>query len=255
MHSLFRSLRSCAVSLVALSLVLSASLPLLAAETEFRSVSTEVLKDMLDGKKPFVLIDARTQEEYQEAHIGRAINITEKGFAEQAGTLPSDKAALLVFYCNGIKCGKSKKVALKAKGAGYSNILIYANGFPGWEEKGMPIVAGANYAKKIETTKLSAAALEKLLREKKGDYLLVDVRDEFEFAEGHIAGAINIPAETFAARSGVLPKEKGIIVYCNSGGRSYMAYRKLTKLGYPTIFQTTLAEWKEAGFPVVKSQL
>jgi rhodanese-related sulfurtransferase len=255
MHLITRSVRRFAVSVVAVFLVLAVSLPLLAADEEFMPVSTEILKEMLDSKQAFTLIDARTKEEYQQAHIGKALNITEKGFADMVSTLPSDKASLLVFYCNGVKCGKSKKVALKAKAAGYSNILIYSDGFPVWEEKGMPIVAGADYAKKIETTKLSAAALEKILKEKKGDYVLVDVRDEFEFAEGHIAGAINIPAETFAVKSGVLPKDKGIIVYCNSGGRSYMAYRKLTKLAYPTIFQTTLAEWKEAGLPVVKSQL
>ena len=252
MHIITRSVRNCAISMF---MLLTASLPLFASDAGFKTVSTEVLKDMLDGKKEFTLIDARTKEEYQEAHIGKAVNITEKDFDKLAATLPSDKSALLVLYCNGIKCGKSLKVAAKAKGAGYSNLLIYSEGFPVWEEKGMPILTGPDYAKKIATTKLSAAELEKVLREKKDTYVLVDVRDEFEFAEGHIAGAVNIPAETFASKSGVLPKDKGIIVYCNSGGRSYMAYRKLMKLAYPTIFQSLFAEWKEAGFPVVKSQL
>lgn len=147
------------------------------------------------------------------------------------------------------------KVAQKAKEAGYTNLVLYTDGFPVWEEKGYPIVAGAEYAKKMETTKLTPAQLKQILSEKKDRYVLVDVRDEFEFAEGHIEGAINIPSETFAAKSGVLPKEKGIVVYCNSGGRSYSAYRKLTKLAYSSIFQTTLAEWKEVGFTVVKTQL
>jgi len=52
------------------------------------------------------------------------------------------------------------------------------------------------------------------------------VRDASEFKEGHIPTAINIPSETFAAGSGVLPKEKKIIVYCNTGSRSYLAYKK-----------------------------
>lgn len=255
MRIITRSVRNCAISLITLCLLLTAALPLLAADAEFMPVSTEMLKDMLDEKKELTLIDARTKEEYQEAHIGRAVNITEKDFDKLAGTLPSDKGALLVLYCNGVKCGKSKKVALKAKGAGFSNILIYGEGFPVWEEKGMPVVAGPDYAKKVATSKLSSVELEKMLREKKDSYVLVDVRDEFEFAEGHIAGAINIPAETFASKSGVLPKDKAIIVYCNSGGRSYMAYRKLQKLAYPTIYQAIFSEWKDAGFPVVKSQL
>lgn len=255
MKSLGRFLRWSACSIVAIALLLAAALPVLAAGPEFQIISTEALKDMLDEKVKFTLVDARTADEYDEAHIGGAIHITEKEFAKSSALLPADKGALLVFYCNGVKCGKSKKVAAKAKEAGYANLFVYNDGFPVWEEKGMPIAAGPKYAKKVETTKLSARDLAKALQEKKDAYVVVDVRDEFEFAEGHIAGAINIPAETFATKSGVLPKEKAIVVYCNSGGRSYTAYRKLMKLAYPTIYQSTLADWKEAGLPVVKSDL
>lgn len=255
MKSITRFLGKSAVSLLTVFLVLAAALPLLAADADFKAVSSEVLKDMQDEKRSFTLVDARTADEYQVAHLVGAINITEKDFDKSLALLPKDKGALVVFYCNGIKCGKSKKVAAKAREAGFTNLLIYAEGFPVWEEKGFPIIAGPDYAKKIATTKLPPTQLKQLLKEKKDAYVLVDVRDEFEFAEGHIEGAINIPAESFAAKSGVLPKEKGIIVYCNSGGRSYSAYRKLMKLAYPSIFQAILAEWKEAGFPVVKSQL
>ncbi|MBJ6725592.1 rhodanese-like domain-containing protein [Geomesophilobacter sediminis] len=255
MQNTFRPFGRLAASLAALFLVMTVLVPVWAADAEFRTVSTQALKDMLDEKQAFTLIDARTKEEYQEAHIGKAVNISEKDFDAVVSTLPAGKGALLVFYCNGVKCGKSKKVAEKARRAGYTNILLYSEGFPVWEEKGMPIVAGPDYAKKIQTNMMSAATLKEVLSQKKGEYVLVDVRDEFEFAEGHVEGAINIPAESFAVKSGGLPKEKGIIVYCNSGGRSYMAYRKLMKLAYPKIYQAIFDEWKKAGYPVVKSQL
>jgi len=101
---------------------------------------------------------------------------------------------------------------------------------------------------------VSTEILKDMLDEKK-PLTLVDARTKDEFQQAHIAGAINILAESFAAKSGVLPKEKGIIVYCNSGGGSYASYRKLIKLAYPKIYQAILADWKDAGFPVVKSQL
>jgi len=44
--------------------------------------------------------------------------------------------------------------------------------------------------------------------------------------------------------------EKAIVVYCNAGGRSYKAYRKLMKLGYKNIFQTLFADWKKAGYTI-----
>jgi hypothetical protein len=37
---------------------------------------------------------------------------------------------------------------------GYGNVLVYAEGMPVWEEKDMPIYAGPDYEKRIETTKI-----------------------------------------------------------------------------------------------------
>jgi len=157
-----------------------------------------------------------------------------------------------VIYCNGVKCGKSNGLAKKLDPLGYKNISIYSEGTPVWEERNLPIVAGPDYDKKIETKKVKPADLAQLIRANKGGYVLVDVRDPSEFKEGHIPTAINIPVETFSTQSGVLPKEKKIIVYCNTGSRSYLAYRKLIKLAYPDIYQTLLADWKDAGMPIEK---
>lgn len=222
------------------------------AEPDFTIITTAQLKTMVDENREMTLIDARTKDEYQEAHITGAISIPEKSFEENIQLLPADKKALLVFYCNGVKCGKSKKAALKAVARGYTNVLVYGEGFPVWEEKGMKIVLGPDYAKKIETTKMAPAEIKKLIEVKNTEYVLVDVRDEAEYNEGHIPTAINIPVEVFALRSDALPKEKKIIVYCNTGGRSYTAYRKLMKLAYPTIAQAYFAEWKEKGMTVEK---
>lgn len=207
---------------------------------------------MMDNKDSFLLIDARTKEEYDEAHIPGSVNIPEKKFDDLLPSLPADKTSLLVIYCNGVKCGKSRKVAKKATDFGYSNIMLYGEGFPVWEEHNLNIVAGPGYGKKIETRMYHPVQLSEIINARGNDYVLVDVRDESEYKEGHIPTAINIPAETFAIKSEVLPKEKKIIVYCNTGSRSYMAYRKLIKLAYSDIYQALYAEWKDAGRPVEK---
>ena len=231
---------------------LTSAVCLQAAETKFQVIATDELKKLLDENAAITIIDARNPEEYQEVHIKGAINIPEKKFSEYAAQLPADKGARLVFYCNGVKCGKSKKAAQKATELGYSNILIYSEGMPVWEEKGLPIYAGPDYENKIETTKIAPADLDALSKNGAGTFTLVDVRDAEEFREGHIPGAINIPVAEFAAKSEGLDKEKKIIVYCNSGGRSYNAYRKLMKLGYADINQAIFADWKDAGLPVEK---
>lgn len=216
-------------------------------------IGSEELKSMIDRNPPGLLvIDARNPEEYQEVHIRGAINIPVGKLEKERSLLRAPKDATVVFYCNGVKCGKSKKSAKIAVEMGYRHIYLYAEGMPVWEEKGYPIYAGPEYEKKVETTKIPPKELKALMDGKPGTFTLVDVRDPNEYAEGHIPGAINIPVTIFAAGSGVLDKEKRIIVYCNSGGRSYNAYRKLQKLGYPSINQAIFADWEMEGLPVQK---
>lgn len=224
-----------------------------ARAADFPLIDTDGLKQLMDaGDRQFLLIDTRNPEEYEEVHIPKAINIPEKKFGDSLSLLPADKNHLFIFYCNGVKCGKSKRAAVKAREAGYGNLLIYAEGAPVWEERGLPIVAGPAYEKRIETTKIAPLDLQQRLREKPGDYQVVDVRDASEFAEGRIPGAVNIPVAVFSSRSGELDKERHIVVYCNSGGRSYNAFRKLMQLGYHNFSQAIFFDWKEAGLPVEK---
>ena len=215
-------------------------------------IDTGNLKKLLDAKAEMTVVDARNPEEFQEVHVRGAISVPVKQWKKFASRLPADKSARIIFYCNGIKCGKSKKAAKKAIKQGYDNVFVYVEGMPVWEEKGMPIYAGPDYEKRIETSKMTPTALNALLQSGADTFTIVDVRDQEEFDEGHIAGAINIPVAVFATQSAVLDKKKLIIVYCNSGGRSYNAYRKLMKLGYKNINQAIFADWKEAGLPVAK---
>ncbi|MDD2335806.1 MAG: rhodanese-like domain-containing protein [Geobacteraceae bacterium] len=249
---LIKIIRICSITtLPALAAVLITMSPVLAG-TDFGVISTEQLKQFVDQKQEMILIDARTPAEYQEAHITGAINIPEKQFEETKQQLPATKDALLIFYCNGVKCGKSKRVAKLAQPLGYTNILVYSEGIPVWEEYNFPLETGPGYGKKIETAKLTPGELNAMIKADDKDFVLVDVRDEAEFRKGHIPTAICIPSEIFATKSDALPKEKKIIVYCNTGSRSYLAYKKLIGLAYPRIYQTLFADWKDASLPVAR---
>jgi len=219
----------------------------------FTVVTSEETKAMLDRHEPgLVVIDARSPGEFQEVHIKGAINIPWTLLEKDSTLLNMPKDAKLLFYCNGFKCGKSPKAARLAASLGYTNLHVMSEGMPVWEEKGFAIYAGPDYEKKIETTRLSPKELQVLLEGKKPGITLIDVRDPQEFAEGHIPGAINIPAQNFAALSAGLEKEKKVVVYCNSGGRSYNAYRKLQKMDFKNISQVIFADWQDAGFPEEK---
>ena len=227
-----------------------------AAEKEnasYKVLSSEELKALTEQNPTgLVLVDARSVEEYQEVHIKNAVSIPVSKLEKDSSLLPASKEARLVFYCNGIKCGKSGKSAKIALENGYRDVSVYADGMPVWEEKGFPIYAGPDYDKTVKTSMIKPAVVKVLLDSAPATITVVDVRDSKEFAEGHVPGAINIPVETFASGSGVLDKGKQIIVYCNSGGRSYNAYRKLQKLAYPNIVQMIFADWQAEKLPVAK---
>lgn len=92
----------------------------------------------------------------------------------------------------------------------------------------------------------------------KGDAIFIDTREEFEYDEGHIAGAVNLPFEFWDDYwefvEPVLDPEKEIVAYC--GGYdcelSVFAARELISLGYEKsyIFFGGWPQWVEAGLPV-----
>ena len=69
------------------------------------------------------------------------------------------------------------------------------------------------------------------------EHIILDTREQDEFDEGHIPGAILIPyTEIENKAEEMLPdKDAQILVYCRSGRRSKIAAESLTKLGYTNV--------------------
>ncbi len=77
------------------------------------------------------------------------------------------------------------------------------------------------------------------MMETEKDYVILDVRTEEEYKEGHIPGAICVPNETIGEDDiAELPKkEQVILVYCRSGRRSKQAAAKLSAQGYTNVYE------------------
>ncbi|MGI6068943.1 MAG: rhodanese-like domain-containing protein [Blautia sp.] len=65
------------------------------------------------------------------------------------------------------------------------------------------------------------------------DAVIIDLRDEEEYAAGHVAGAWNLPYGKWEERR-ELPKDKILVLYCDRGGASLDVARRLVKRGYQT---------------------
>ena len=86
----------------------------------------------------------------------------------------------------------------------------------------------------------------------KGEYakmMVIDARDAAQYAKEHIPGAINIEWRQVLAKSGDIPKNKPVLIYCNTGTLSAQAGFALRVSGWENvrILQGGFSEWKSKG--------
>ena len=87
---------------------------------------------------------------------------------------------------------------------------------------------------------------------RQAEFHLLDVREDDEWAAGHIDGAQHIPLGELSARLGEVPKDRTIVAVCRSGGRSEAAVRGLRKLGYEAEnLEGGVNAWDRAKLPLV----
>lgn len=100
------------------------------------------------------------------------------------------------------------------------------------------VVENSTSEEVVVNTYISITGAEaKALMESEENYIILDVRTQEEFDEGHIAGAILIPDYEIAEKAEdiLTDKEQLILVYCRSGRRSKLASAVLAEMGYTNI--------------------
>ncbi len=104
-------------------------------------VSAEEMIDLVEQYDELVIIDARKKSDVAKGFIEGSISLpnTETTPETLAKHIPS-KTTPVLFYCNGIKCGRSVKSAKIAIAAGYNKIYWFRGGMQEWEAKGLPVV-------------------------------------------------------------------------------------------------------------------
>ncbi|MDX6407165.1 MAG: sulfur-carrier protein adenylyltransferase/sulfurtransferase [Gaiellaceae bacterium] len=87
-----------------------------------------------------------------------------------------------------------------------------------------------------------------------GEPVVVDVREQDEWDEGHIPGAIHVPRGYLESRIERLAPDTGrpVVLYCSAGNRSAFAAKTLADLGYEDVASLAggFTDWKRNGFPV-----
>ena len=89
-------------------------------EAAYMNITAEEAKQIMDNEEGYVILDVRTQEEYDQGHIPGAIVISHEEIAEKAEEVLTDKDQLILVYC---RSGRRSKLAAEALvELGYTNI-------------------------------------------------------------------------------------------------------------------------------------
>ena len=84
------------------------------------NITAEEAKQIMDSEEGYIILDVRTQEEYDEGHIPGATQISHEEIEEKAEDVLTDKDQLILVYC---RSGRRSKIAAEALvELGYTNI-------------------------------------------------------------------------------------------------------------------------------------
>jgi len=173
------------------------------------------------------IIDSRpATRKFDPGHIPTAMNLPDTQFDKLVDQLPQDKNTLLIFYCDGPDCMLSHNSAFRAEKLGYSNIQVYAGGYPDWIKSGHIGAVSVPFIKKLMDDKVPMTLIDSRPKERK-------------FDKGHMPGAISIPDLQFDKMLDRLPADKAAPLYFYCEGLSCRlssdSAEKAIKLGYSAV--------------------
>ena len=117
------------IVMVVLSIMLLSGCGTAASELSYKQISTDEAVTMMQEESDYIILDVRTREEYESAHIPGAICVPNEDIGtEEVPELP-DKEQLILVYCR--SGNRSKQAAQKMADQGYTNIVEFG-GMNSW---------------------------------------------------------------------------------------------------------------------------
>ncbi len=188
-----------------------------------------------------VVIDGRTNEQFDEAHIAGALSTSsyDTGFATKVSRVAPAGAEIIVVAASDIdECEAAELLAdvgLPVRG-------FLEGGMTAWRTEGRPIERIELIDPEELARRVAAADAP----------LILDVRNRSEYAAEHIPGSLHIPYGDLGARLDELPRDRGIAAICRGGKRSGLAASILQRGGFADVIHVGkgVGAWRAAGNPV-----
>ncbi len=191
------------------------------------------------------IVDTRPATDFANGAIPGTINIpAQRTFTTWAGSLlPYDQDFYLIVDEG--RAGLADELARDLTGIGLDRLA----GYFGSE------VVNARHGSRGQLQTIPEVTLAEVagrLRAPAGGETVLDVRGAGEWEAGHIPGARNIPVGELDQRLDEIPRDRAVIVHCQTGARAAMAASILLARGFSDVreFSGGFAEWRTAGQPV-----
>ena len=188
-----------------------------------------------------VVIDGRTNEQFDEAHIAGALSTSayDTGFATKVARVAPPGADVIVLAASD---GDEREAAelLAAVGMRVRGFLV--GGMTAWRSEERPV-------ERIELIDPEALAARVDGPEPP---LVLDVRNASEYATEHIPGSLHIPYGDLGVRLDEVPRDRTIATICRGGKRSGLAASILQREGFADVVHVGqgVGAWRDGGHPV-----
>lgn len=209
--------------------------PLLGAVSRPQRLPADRLAHALAGDA--TVVDTRSAAEFGRAAAPGTINIPwSRSFTTYAGTLLSYDRD--VYLLTDQEPATAQKIARELSGIGLDRVAGYF-GVEALDARRQ----GGEALQAIPS--VEAAEVER----RSGSLTLLDVRSPGEFAGGHLPGALNLPLGELVERLADVPRDRPVVVHCQTGARAAIAASVLLASGYHEVqlFPGGFAEWRQSG--------
>ena len=101
------------------------------------TVNAEQVIEQLTSENPPLLVDARIKQDREYGHIESSVSLPDiETNCDSLAAINTDKSKHMMFYCNGVQCGRSVVSIKVARSCGYHDLSWFKGGFAEWKEKG-----------------------------------------------------------------------------------------------------------------------
>ena len=199
-------------------------------------------KEFQKRMKHGLVIDTRSPEAFASAHIPGSINIWMDGLPAFGGWFADEHTRIFLI----VEGAEEMDLAIKSLARIGIDLVegVITSGVEAWREQGLPIEMLG-----------TMSVLDAAPRMKNEPVQVLDVRDQYEWDEKHIPGAIHQFVGELEGNLPQIPRDSEVIVHCSVGHRSGIAVSVLKRNGFTRVYNMLggITAWEKLDFPIEKS--